>query len=212
MKVLIINGSPKINGNTAYAGNFIKEMIEKENIIADIYHLANKDIRPCLACNACFKNRNNKCIIDDDLNDLISLALEYDGIILGSPIHFSSLSSLAKCAFDRLFYVSAANGNIFRHKIGASYVCVRRSGGISGFDSLNNYLLYAEMFVPGSNYWNIIHGHLPNEVKFDIEGIKTLETLTNNFVFLLKAIDDKKDALPPKTKKQLTNFIRDDLK
>lgn len=212
MKTLIINGSPKANGNTACAGNLIKETLEKKGITTDIYHLAGKDIRPCLGCMSCFKTRDNKCIIDDDLNELIALSLDYDGIILGSPIHFATISSLAKCAFDRMFFVGMANDNSYRHKIGASYICVRRSGGVTGFDALNNYLLFSEMFVPSGNYWNVIHGRLPNEVDFDDEGKQTLEVLANNFAFLLKAVKDKKEDLPSFAKKKLTNFIREDLK
>lgn len=212
MKVILINGSPRLEGNTSKANDFLIEEFKKYGIEAEQYHLANKDIKPCMACNACYKNKNGRCIIDDDLNDLIAYAKDFDGIMLSAPIHYADISGLAKAAFDRLFYVSGANGNIFKHKVGAGFVCVRRTGGIAGFHTLYNYLTYAEIFIASGTYWNVLHGNRPGEVTHDLEGLDTLSNLCANMSFLLEAVAKNKDNLPTTSKKVATNFIRDDLK
>ncbi|MDF9867812.1 multimeric flavodoxin WrbA [Bacilli bacterium PM5-3] len=208
MKTLIINGSPKVNGNTYHGATIIKEQLEKEGIDVEIYNLGDKKIAPCKACGACSQTKDKTCIIKDDLNELVLKAEEADGIILGSPIHYSDISGLAKSAYDRLFYVGGANGGLFRHKVGAGFVAVRRSGGSFGFHSLNNYFLISEMFVAPSSYWNIIHGRVPGEVHEDEEGVFTLTNLAENFAFLLKTINENKKELPNKVDKPMTNFVR----
>lgn len=208
MKVLLINGSPNEKGNTYHGCTVIAKELNDNGIDTEIYNLSKKSILPCNACAACFKTKDNKCIQKDDLNDLIAKCLEVDGIILSSPIHYADISGLAKNAFDRMFYVSGANGNIFRHKVGASFVAVRRTGGIAGFQTLNNYLLYSEMFVTGSSYWNVIHGAKPEEIYQDAEGLDTLKTLGSNMAFLMKVLDSTSIDKPEKIKKAYTNFIR----
>lgn len=211
MKVLIINGSPNINGNTYSSALVLSEVLSEQAIDTEIYNLGNKVFNPCTACGSCFKNKDYRCIIHDDLNDLIEKCLGVDGLILGSPIHYGNISALAKNAFDRLFYVSTANKNIFRHKVGAAYIAVRRTGGIAGFHTLNNYLLYSEMFVASSSYWNVIHGQKPQQIYGDGEGIQTLKTLADNFAYLLKTINHSNVEKPEPRKKVSTNFVRDDL-
>lgn len=212
MKVLLINGSPRLHGNTNLTNEYLIEEFKKHGIEAEQYHLANKDFRPCLACNTCYKTKDLRCVIDDDLNELISYVKDFDGVILSAPIHYADISGLAKAAFDRLFYVSGANGNIFKHKVGAGFVCVRRSGGIAGFHTLYNYLTYAEMFIASGNYWNIIHGNRAQEAEFDLEGRECLSTLSANMAFLLDSVNKNKANLPTTKKTQITNFIREDLK
>ena len=212
MKFLLINGSPKANGNTFHACDFIKKKLEAQGIETEIYNLANKTFNPCLGCRSCFNNQNLKCVINDDLSDLIANCQDIDGIILGSPIHYADIAGIAKNAFDRLFYVSSANGNIFRHKVGASFVVVRRAGGIAGFQTLNNYLLYSEMFIASSTYWNIVYGATPEEIYCDAEGTSTLECLANNLAYLAKSLKESTLAKPPVVEKIRTNFVRDDLK
>lgn len=212
MKIIFINGSPRIEGNTYHGCKIIAERLEASGIETEIYNLANKMISPCKGCNSCFQTKNMKCIINDDLNDLIEKCVQFDGVVLGSPIHYADISGLAKNAFDRLFYVSSANENIFRHMVGASFVSVRRTGGIRGFQTLNNYLLYSEMFIAGSSYWNVIHGLMPKDIYYDIEGVSTLETLGNNLAYLALTIESSLIDKPGKLTKQRTNFVRDDLK
>ncbi|MDL2212086.1 flavodoxin family protein [Erysipelotrichaceae bacterium OttesenSCG-928-M19] len=211
MKVLIINGSPNVNGNTFVGAKIISNVLKEHNIDSEIYSLGNKVFKPCTACRACFKNKDFKCVIHDDLNDLIEKCLVFDGLVLGSPIHFADVSGLIKNALDRLFYVSAANNNIFYHKVGAAYTVVRRSGGIAGFHTLNNYLMYAEMFIAGSSYWNVVHGQKPEEAYADKEGVQTLETLADNLAYLLKIIDTSTIEEPKRRPKVGTNFVREDL-
>ncbi|MDR3215201.1 MAG: flavodoxin family protein [Bacilli bacterium] len=211
MKILIINGSPKLNGNTASCANYLKDCFEKNNIEVEIYHLGNKNIHHCNACGACYRNKNNRCIIDDDLNELITKVRMADGYVFGSPIHYSDISGLMKNALDRLFYVAGANGNYFAHKVGSSYVCVRRSGGSNGFHTLNNYLLYSEMFIATGSYWNIIHGTIKQEALKDAEGINTLSAMANNMAYLMKVIDNSTIEKPELQPKIVTNFIREDL-
>jgi multimeric flavodoxin WrbA len=208
MKVLIINGSPKKNGNTKACASVLSNVLATHDIETEIFDLADYEFKPCLACGICFKTKDDSCIIKDDINILIEKCKEADGIILGSPIHYADISGLAKNAFDRLFYISGANGNYFKHKVGASYVCVRRSGGIAGYHTLNNYLMYTEMFIATSTYWNVIHGQKPNEILEDAEGIKTLETLADNIAYLLKVLATTSIETPQERPHKYTNFIR----
>jgi multimeric flavodoxin WrbA len=135
---------------------------------------------------------------------------EADGIVLGSPVHFSGMSAALKSFLDRAFYVSGANGNLMRHKVGAAVVAVRRSGGVATFDQLNHYILYSEMFMPTSNYWNVIHGRTPGEALQDLEGCQAMRVLGKNMAYLLKSLDSsKKDlAAPEQERKVMTSFIR----
>lgn len=211
MKVIAINGSPKKEGNTYHALKIVLDELEKEGILGEIIHIGNKDIRGCLACGKCAKNRDEKCIQSKDkVNEWISKMKESDGIILGSPVYFASISGTMKAFLDRAFYVSGANRNLFRHKVGASLVAVRRSGGLPAFHVLNNYLMYSEMFIPGSNYWNVIHGAKPGEVMQDEEGTQIMKVLGKNMAWLLRITEFGKKNIPPPEaeKKTYTNFIR----
>ena len=211
MKVLIINGSPRLNGNTAQVAQIIEGHIKRDDIDVEIYDLGDKEIKNCTACMSCFKTANLKCIIDDDLNELVLKAKDADAIILGSPVHFASISGLMKNAMDRLFYVSGANGNLFRNKIGASYTVVRRSGGSVAFQTLNNYLTYCEMVIPGSNYWTIVHGWHPGEAQYDAEGLNMIEVVSKRVVQLLDSKVSEKLAQHEPIAKVRTNFVREDL-
>jgi len=211
MKVIAINGSPKAAGNTYHALKIVLDELEKEGIAGEIIHVGKKAIRGCLACNKCARNKDEKCIqTKDEVNGWIEIMKEADGILLGSPVYFASISGTMKAFLDRAFYVSGANGNMFRHKVGASIAAVRRSGGLPTFNALNNYLLYAEMLIPASNYWNVIHGARPGEVEQDTEGIQIMQTLGRNMAWLMKLVDHGKDSIPPPEaeRKQYMNFIR----
>jgi len=174
-------------------------------------HMGKERIRGCLACYSCGKNKNERCITDDDpVNEWIQKMKDAEGIILGSPVHFSGVGGAMKSFLDRAFFVSTNNNNLFRHKVGASVVAVRRSGGLPTMNSLNHYLLYAEMFMPGSNYWNVVHGRVPGEMEKDEEGKQILEVLGRNMAWLLKIIEKMKLELPlpERVSKVQTNFIR----
>jgi multimeric flavodoxin WrbA len=210
MKVIALNGSPKKNGNTYHALNIIGNELINNDVDFEILHIGNKLIRGCLACGSCANNKNEKCSIEDELNLLIPQIKNADGIILGAPVYYSGIPGTFKSFLDRLFYVSGANGNFFRHKVGASIVALRRSGGSQTFDSLNHYLNYAEMIVATSNYWNIIHGRTPGEVEQDEEGTQIMRVLAKNFAWLLKTKQFAESTIIPPEKEQkiATHFIR----
>lgn len=210
MKVIAINGSPKKQGNTYNALTIVGAELEKQGIEVEIVHIGNKSIRGCIACGACFKNRNEKCIIDDCVNEVIQQMKEADGILLGSPVHYAGMGATMKSFLDRAFYVAGANGGLFRHKVGASAVAVRRTGGMTTFNQLNTYIIYAEMLIPGSNYWNVIHGRMPGEVHQDLEGVQTMRILGKNMAWLLKLAENGKGKVeePEAEKKEMMHFIR----
>jgi multimeric flavodoxin WrbA len=209
MKVVAFNGSPKKEGNTYHAIKMVTDELEKEGVEIEIVHVGNKVIRGCLACGQCTKNRNEKCVIEnDDVNEWIQKMKSADGIIIGSPVHYSGIAGTMKSFLDRAFYVSSSG--LLRHKVGASVVAVRRSGGVTTFDQLNHYLTYAEMLMPTTNYWNVIHGTAPGEVVQDAEGKQIMSVLGKNMAWLMKLVENGKDSIPApeKERKVFTNFVR----
>lgn len=208
MNVIAINGSPKAEGNTYHGLKIVCESLENEGISTEIIHIGNKNIRGCQACGGCAKNQDQKCVIDDEVNEIIQKLKNADGIIIGSPVYYASMAGTLKCFIDRAFYVASANGGLYRHKVGASVVAVRRSGEVATFDHLNHYFTISEMFLASSSYWNVIHGRLPGEVLQDEEGVQTMRVLGKNMAFLIKAIDKNKSDLPEKEAKIMTSFVR----
>ena len=211
MKVIAINGSPKKDGNTYHALNMVGTELMAAGIDFEIIHIGHKAVHGCMACNNCFKNRDEKCSIKtDDLNDWIQKMKEADGIIIGSPVYYAGIPGTMKCFLDRVFYVAGSNGNLFRHKVGAAVVAVRRTGGSVTFDSLNHYLTYSEMILATSSYWNVIHGTGPGEVENDAEGVQIMQTLGKNMAWILKMKEATKETIeePKRVRKVMTNFIR----
>jgi len=211
MKVIAINGSPHKAGNTFHALNMVGAELEAAGIEFEIIHIGHKTIHGCMACNNCFKNRDEKCTIKtDDLNDWVQKMKEADGILIGSPVYYAGIPGTMKCFLDRAFYVAGSNGNLFRHKVAAAVVAVRRTGGSVTFDSLNHYLTYSEMTLATSSYWNVIHGTSPSEVESDAEGKQIMQTLGKNMAWLLKMQEATKESIPApvRVKKVMTNFIR----
>lgn len=209
MKVVAFNGSPKKEGNTYHAIKMVAEELEKEGIEVEIVHVGNKAIRGCLACNACERNNNERCIIDtDEVNEWIQKMKEADGIILGSPVFYSGIAGTMKSFLDRAFYV--ANTGILRHKVGAAVVAVRRSGGVTTFNQLNNFINYAEMLIPSTNYWNVVHGTTPGEALEDEEGTQIMRVLGKNMAWLMKLVEKGKETEiePERENKIFTNFVR----
>jgi multimeric flavodoxin WrbA len=211
MNVVAINGSPHKAGNTFHALSIVGKQLEQAGIGFEIVHIGNKPVRGCSACGMCAKNRDEKCAMKDDgVNDAIQKMKNADGIILASPVHYAGIAGTMKCFLDRAFYVSGSNGGLFRNKTGASVVAVRRTGGSFTFDNLNHYLLYSEMQIATSNYWNIIHGRTPGEVLEDAEGAQIMEVLGNNMAWQLKMREATKESIPAPApvQKVMTNFIR----
>lgn len=211
MKVVAFNGSPRKEGNTYHAIKVAADELNKEGIEVEIIHVGNKLIRGCMACGQCAKNKNEKCVIpDDEVNEWIQKMKEADGIILGSPVHYSSIGATMKSFLDRAFYVAGVNNGMLRHKVGASVVAVRRSGGVTTFDQLNNYINYSEMLIPTSNYWNVIHGTMPGEAMQDAEGVQIMRVLGKNMAWLMNLVENGKGkvAEPEREDKIVMNFIR----
>lgn len=209
MKVIAINGSPRKSGNTAHAIQMVFAELEKEGIETEVIQVGNKAIRSCIACGKC-REETGMChaFKDDGVNEAIEKLKEADGIILGSPVHFSGISGAMKCFCDRLFYVSSSTDDILHHKVGAALTAVRRSGGIPALDTLYKYLTYEEMMIATSNYWGVIYGLAPGEVEQDEEGNQIMTMLGKNMAWQLKMREQGKDLAPAKAEKVRMNFIR----
>lgn len=211
MRVLAINGSPKAEGNTRQAIGIVAEQLEREGIVTEILHIGNRAIRGCIACGMCAKNRDERCVqADDGVNDAIQRMKAADGILLGSPVYYSGIAGTMKSFLDRAFYVSGSNGGLFRYKAGAALVADRRAGAMLALGQLNNYITYSEMFMPGSNYWNIMFGAAPGEALKDEEGVQTMRILGRNLAWLMKAIENGRRDLPvPERENKIRfNYIR----
>ncbi|OHB67573.1 MAG: FMN reductase [Planctomycetes bacterium RBG_13_62_9] len=190
MKVVAFNGSARKDGNTAILVRQVFAELEKEGIETELVQLAGQTIRGCTACGGCQKNKNRRCAVEGDIiNECIAKMVAADGIILASPTYFADVTSETKALIDRAGYVSRANGDMFKRKIGAAVVAVRRAGAMHAFDSINHFFLIGQMIVPGSNYWNIGIGRAKGDVENDEEGLKTMHTLGQNIAWLLKKIN-----------------------
>ena len=211
MKVVAFNGSPRAKGNTHHALAVVGEALKEEGIEFELIHVGNQVIRGCTACMGCVKNQDERCVFGDDgVNDWIQKMKEADGIVLGSPVHYAGIAGTMKSFLDRAFYVTSVNKSMLRHKVGATVVAVRRSGGVSTFDSLNHYITYSEMLVPTTNYWNVTHGLKPGEAEQDEEGNQIMRVLGKNMAWLLKVLAAGKPLVSPVAleRKKMTNFIR----
>lgn len=190
MKVVAFNGSARMDGNTAILIRRVFSELEKEGIDTELVQLAGKTIRGCTACRKCYENQDKRCANDDDIiNECIEKMLEADGIILGTATYFADVSAEMKALIDRAGYVARANSDMFRRKVGAAVVAVRRAGSIHAFDSINHFFLISQMIVPGSIYWNLGIGRAIGDVEQDEEGLKTMEVLGQNMAWLLKKIN-----------------------
>jgi multimeric flavodoxin WrbA len=188
MKVLGINGSARLDGNTAIIIKKIFSVLEKAGIETELVQLAENQIIGCQACYACFKNKDGKCINDDIVNECIEKMRLADGIILGSPVYFTDVTAGMKALIERAGFVSKANDNLFKHKAGVAVTAVRRGGAIHAFDSINHFFQYNQMFTVGSTYWNMVHGREIGEVEKDDEGMSNMENIGENMAFLLKKL------------------------
>jgi multimeric flavodoxin WrbA len=205
MKVLMLNGSPKDNGNTATALAEMKAVFEAQGIEVDYVHVGNLAIRGCTGCASCFKNK--KCIIDDIVNELAVKLEACDGMVVGSPVFYAAPNGTLIALLDRLFYSTRFDK---RMKVGASVVVARRGGCSAAFDQLNKYFTISGMPLASGQYWNSVHGATPGQAEQDGEGMQGMRTLANNMAFLIKSIALGKEAfgLPEREKSVWTNFIR----
>lgn len=204
MQVLMINGSPRVNGNTSIALEEMKSIFVKENIDVEIVQVGNKNIRGCIACNRCAEL--GKCIFDDIVNELAPKFENADGLVIASPVYYASANATLIAVLDRLFYSSHFDKTM---KVGASVVCARRGGCSATFDELNKYFTISNMPIASSQYWNSIHGREQGQALFDEEGKQTMRVLARNMTFLMKsiALGKEKYGLPQTEEHQFTHFI-----
>ncbi len=205
MKVLMLNGSPRVNGNTARALSELEKMFELEGVETETVQIGNKDIRGCVSCFSCYKT--GKCAIDDIVNELAKKLEECDGLIVASPVYYASPNGTLLSCLDRLFYSTHFDK---RMKVGASIAVARRGGCSATFDVLNKYFTISGMPIASSQYWNSVHGAKPGQAQEDLEGLQTMRTLARNMTFLMKsiALGKKEFGLPIQEAKTPTNFIR----
>jgi len=192
MKVVAFNGSARRDGNTAILINQVFDELKKEGIQTELVQFGGQAVHGCLACFGCYRNKNKRCVIEDDIiNDCIQKMIEADGIILGSPVYVTDVSTEMKALIDRACLVSKANGEIFRRKPGAAVLAVRRGGAIHAFDTINHFFTISQMVVVGSCYWNFAFGREIGEVRNDEEGQRTMKVLGENMAWLLKKIHQR---------------------
>ena len=205
MKVLMINGSPRGEGNTYIALREMEKIFKEEGIETEILQVGNKAVRGCIACGSCAKN--GKCVFDDAVNEAAPKFAECDGLVVGSPVYYASANATLIAFLDRLFYSTGFDKTM---KVGASVVAARRGGLSATFDELNKYFTISGMPVASSQYWNSIHGRTPGEAEKDGEGLQTMRVLAKNMAFLMKsiALGKEKYGLPEKEERVSTHFIR----
>lgn len=190
MKVVAFNGSPRKEGNTAALIKYVLAELEKEGIETETVQIGGKSIHGCIACGKCYESKDRKCTIDKDIvNECIEKMSEADGIILASPTYFADLTPELKALIDRAGFVSVANGGLFKRKVGAAVVAVRRAGSVHVFDSINHFFTISQMIIPGSSYWNMGIGLAEGDVEKDEEGIRTMQVLGQNMAWLLKKLN-----------------------
>ncbi|MGE5555160.1 MAG: flavodoxin family protein [Methanocella sp.] len=195
MKVVAFNGSPRAEGNTAILIKQVLKELEAEGIETEFIQLGGQLVHGCIACGTCRKLKNKQCkIVNDNINSYIQKMIEADGVIFGSPTYFSMLTPELKALIDRAGYVAMSNDHMFKRKVGAAVVAVRRAGAMPTFDAINHFFLINEMIVPGSSYWNIGVGRAQGDVNNDEEGLDTMATLGKNMAWLLKQLKPQEPA------------------
>ncbi|MBR3710681.1 MAG: flavodoxin family protein [Bacteroidales bacterium] len=205
MKALLINGSPHANGCTFTALSIVAEELQKNGIETEIVHIGNKDIRGCIACGKCAEL--GRCVFNDMVNEVATKFEQADGLVVGSPVYYAGPNGTLTNLLDRLFFSTPFDK---RMKVGAAVVSARRGGTTAAFDRLNKYFTISEMPIVSSRYWNMVHGHTPEDVMKDEEGVQIMRILGRNMAFLIRAIaaERERNGLPEKEETKYTNFIR----
>jgi len=189
MNVFAVNGSPRSGGNTARLLRTVCDVLEGKGIATETFQLGGEAVRGCTACYACAENRDGRCVLPDDaVTACLEKMKSADGMLLGSPTYFSDVTAEMKALVDRAGLVARVNGDLFRRKVGAAVVAVRRGGAVHAFDTLNHFFLIGGMIVPGSDYWNLGIGMEKGEVEGDEEGLRTMMTLGENMAWVLKRL------------------------
>ena len=208
MKVLLLNGSPRIDGCTKRALREVEKTLQEEEIETEIIDVANKDIRGCIACRKCIENK--KCIFNDLVNEVAPKFLEADGIIVGTPVYYAHANGGIITFLDRLFFSTGAlRRNEKNMKVGATIVSSRRAGSTSAFDEINKYFGISNMPIVSSSYWNEVHGSKKEDVEKDLEGLQTMRNLGKNMAFIIKSIKlgEENYGVPELESGTFTNFV-----
>ncbi|MDE6107739.1 MAG: flavodoxin family protein [Oscillospiraceae bacterium] len=205
MKVLMINGSPRPNGNTALALREMEKVFVQEGIEVEMVHIGNKDIRGCIGCGQCKKN--GKCVFEDAVNEVAPKFEACDGLVVGSPVYYASANATLVAFLQRLFYSTHFDKTM---KVGAAVGSARRGGLTATYDELNKFFGICGMPIASGQYWNGVHGAAPGEAEQDAEGMQQMRTLARNMAFLMKSIALGKETygVPQKETFARMNFIR----
>lgn len=205
MKVLMLNGSPKVNGNTAIALQEMEKVFKAEGVETEMIHVGNKAVRGCIGCGKCAEA--GRCVFEDVVNEAAPKFEACDGLVVGSPVYYASANATLVAFLTRLFYSTRFDKTM---KVGAAVVAARRGGLSATFDELNKFFTISGMPVASSQYWNSIHGRAPGEAAQDAEGLQTMRTLARNMTFLMRSIElgKEKYGLPAREAPQRTHFIR----
>lgn len=205
MKVLMLNGSPRVSGNTSIALREMENVFKASGVEVETVQVGNKNIRGCIACGKCYET--GKCVFNDIVNELAPKFEAADGLVIASPVYYASANATLIACLDRLFYSTHFDKTM---KVGASVVCARRGGCSATFDELNKYFTITNMPIASSQYWNSIHGRERGEAEMDEEGKQTMRTLARNMTFLMKSIALGKEqfGLPETEPRVATHFIR----
>lgn len=210
MKVLLVNGSPHAKGCTFTALSEAAEALNHEGIDTEIFQVGTKPLAGCIACRGCAQTGH--CVFDDKVNKFLEIAGNFDGFIFGSPVHFAAAAGAITSFMDRVFYTDLNGGRqLFYLKPAACVVSARRAGTTATYDQLNKYFGLMQMPIISSQYWNMVHGATPEQVKQDLEGLQTMRTLGRNMAFFLKCKEagiKAGIAFPEREEATFTNFIR----
>ena len=203
LKVLMLNGSPRANGNTSIALREMEKIFTESGVAVETVQVGNQAVRGCVACNGCAKL--GKCVFDDVVNELAPKFEAADGLVIASPVYYASANATLIACLDRLFFSTPFDKTM---KVGASVACARRGGCSATFDELNKYFTISGMPIASSQYWNMVYGNTPEEVRQDREGLQTMRTLGRNMAFLMKAIQlgRAQYGLPQPEPPQVTSF------
>lgn len=209
LKVLLVNGSPHKDGCVSTALSEIAEALKSEGIDSSPFWVGNQPVAGCIGCGACVGKRN--CFRNDRVNEFVNIMDDYDGLVFGTPVHYAAASGEMASFLDRVFFIDEFNGNHFAGKPAAAIATCRRSGGTAALDQMNKYMTDCNMPIVPSQYWNVVHGNTPEEIRRDTEGLQTMRTLARNMAWLLKCISLGREhgiGFPVHEQHTMTNFIR----
>lgn len=206
MKVLMINGSPHARGSTYTALHYVEQELNQQGVETEIFHIGSAPVQGCTGCRICRSSSPRRCVFDDSVNLCAEKIAQSDGLVIGSPVHYSGIAGGMKAFCDRLFYLAPD----LRYKPLAAVSVLRRSGGVATFDQLNHYLTYTEGFIVTSRYWNVVHGASPEDIPQDEEGVLIMRQLGRNVAYLLHVLNSGKNAVecPEELPRVRTNFVR----